>query len=56
MSFPSGNVGFILLHDGTLLSTGDGGSSFSRKTAIPNSAVKGGSTVLLRFLDPPPTA
>jgi photosystem II stability/assembly factor-like uncharacterized protein len=43
MSFPSGNVGFILLHDGTLLSTSDGGSSFSRKTAIPNSAAKGGN-------------
>jgi photosystem II stability/assembly factor-like uncharacterized protein len=43
MSFPSGDVGYILLHDGTLLSTGDGGSSFSRKTAIPNSAVKGGN-------------
>jgi photosystem II stability/assembly factor-like uncharacterized protein len=43
MAFPSGNVGFILLHDGTLLSTSDGGSSFSRKTAIPNSRAKGGN-------------
>jgi photosystem II stability/assembly factor-like uncharacterized protein len=43
MSFPSSNVGFFLLHDGTLLSTSDGGQSFSRKTAIPNSAAKGGN-------------
>jgi photosystem II stability/assembly factor-like uncharacterized protein len=43
MSFPTGAVGFILLHDGTLLSTGDGGATFSRKTAIPGSAAKGGS-------------
>jgi photosystem II stability/assembly factor-like uncharacterized protein len=43
MSFPSGTVGFILLRDGTLLSTGDGGASFARKTAIPNSAAKGGA-------------
>jgi photosystem II stability/assembly factor-like uncharacterized protein len=43
LSFPSGNDGFILLHDGTLLSTSDGGSSFSRKTAIPNSQAKGGA-------------
>jgi photosystem II stability/assembly factor-like uncharacterized protein len=42
MSFPTGDVGFILLRDGTLLSTSDGGSSFSRKTAIPNSPAKGG--------------
>jgi photosystem II stability/assembly factor-like uncharacterized protein len=42
MSFPTSNNGFILLHDGTLLSTSDGGASFSRKTAIPNSPAKGG--------------
>jgi photosystem II stability/assembly factor-like uncharacterized protein len=45
MSFATGDVGFILLHDGTLLSTNDGGSTFSRKTAIPNSAAKGGSQI-----------
>jgi photosystem II stability/assembly factor-like uncharacterized protein len=43
MSFPSSSNGFILLHDGTLLSTSDGGSSFSRRTAIPNTAAKGGN-------------
>jgi photosystem II stability/assembly factor-like uncharacterized protein len=42
LSFPSADAGFILLHDGTLLSTSDGGSSFSRRTAIPGSAAKGG--------------
>jgi photosystem II stability/assembly factor-like uncharacterized protein len=42
LSFPSSDAGFLLLHDGTLLSTSDGGSSFSRRTAIPNSAAKGG--------------
>jgi photosystem II stability/assembly factor-like uncharacterized protein len=42
MSFPTSGVGFLLLHDGTLLGTGDGGASFSRKTAIPGSAAKGG--------------
>ena len=43
MSFPSSAVGYILLADGTLLSTSDGGSSFSRRTAIPNTPAKGGS-------------
>jgi photosystem II stability/assembly factor-like uncharacterized protein len=42
MSFPTSDVGFLLLHDGTLLGTSDGGASFSRKTAIPGSAAKGG--------------
>ena len=43
MSFPSTNVGYLLLRDGTLLSTTDGGDSFSRMTAIPNSRAKGGA-------------
>ncbi|HEY2601995.1 MAG TPA: YCF48-related protein [Thermoleophilaceae bacterium] len=42
ISFPTDQVGFLLLHDGTLLSTNDGGATFSRKTAIPNSEGKGG--------------
>ena len=43
MSFASSSDGFILLRDGTLLATTDGGSSFSRRTAIPNSPAKGGN-------------
>ncbi len=42
ISFPSSVTGYLLLHDGTLLSTSDGGASFSRRTAIPNSTAKGG--------------
>jgi photosystem II stability/assembly factor-like uncharacterized protein len=43
ISFPTSSSGYLLLHDGTLLSTGDGGASFSRRTAIPNSPATGGS-------------
>jgi photosystem II stability/assembly factor-like uncharacterized protein len=43
MSFPTGDAGFVLLRDGTLVATGDGGTTFSPKTAIPNSPAKGGS-------------
>jgi photosystem II stability/assembly factor-like uncharacterized protein len=41
ISFSSGTAGFLLLQDGTLLSTSDGGASFSRKTAIPGTAAHG---------------
>jgi len=43
ISFPTSSTGYLLLHDGTLLATSDGGASFSRRTAIPNSPAKGGS-------------
>jgi photosystem II stability/assembly factor-like uncharacterized protein len=41
ISFSSATVGFLLLDDGTLLSTSDGGASFSRRTAIPGTAAHG---------------
>ncbi|HXD57944.1 MAG TPA: hypothetical protein VN606_08495 [Thermoleophilaceae bacterium] len=45
LSFASPTVGFLLLQDGTLLATADGGSSFSRKTAIPGTSAAGGGGV-----------
>src|SRR5256885_360205 len=41
ISFSSATVGFLLLDDGTLLSTSDGGASFSRRTAVPGTAAHG---------------
>jgi photosystem II stability/assembly factor-like uncharacterized protein len=35
LSFPSTNVGYLLLSDGNVVSTADGGRTFSRKTAVP---------------------
>jgi photosystem II stability/assembly factor-like uncharacterized protein len=43
ITFPSSSTGYLLLRDGTLLATSDGGASFARRTAIPNSPAKGGS-------------
>jgi photosystem II stability/assembly factor-like uncharacterized protein len=42
ISFASGNVGFLLLEDGTLLATSDGGSSFAKRTALPGTSAAGG--------------
>jgi photosystem II stability/assembly factor-like uncharacterized protein len=42
LSFASPTVGLLLLQDGTLLATADGGSSFSRRTAIPGTSAAGG--------------
>ena len=41
ISFPSSSNGVLLLQDGTLLATADGGSSFSRRTAIPGTRATG---------------
>lgn len=41
ISFPSTSNGFLLLQDGTLLATADGGTSFSRRTAIPGTLAAG---------------
>lgn len=41
-SFPKANVGYVELTGGRLLSTADGGRSFSRRTTIPN----GGNDIL----------
>ena len=35
LSFPSSNVGYLVLSDMNVVSTADGGRTFSRKTAIP---------------------
>jgi photosystem II stability/assembly factor-like uncharacterized protein len=37
-SFPSPNVGYLALVDGKVLSTTDGGQTFSRKTAVPGAS------------------
>jgi photosystem II stability/assembly factor-like uncharacterized protein len=42
ISFASTTAGFLLLEDGTLLATADGGTSFSRRTAIPGTTAAGG--------------
>jgi photosystem II stability/assembly factor-like uncharacterized protein len=38
LSFPSSNVGYLVLGDGNVVSTADLGRTFSRKTAIPGGA------------------
>jgi photosystem II stability/assembly factor-like uncharacterized protein len=38
-AFPSSAVGYLALGDGSVLSTADGGQSFSRRTAVPSGTV-----------------
>lgn len=38
VTFPSKQVGYLLLSNGSVLSTADGGRTFSRKTAVPGGA------------------
>ncbi|MBK5229578.1 MAG: hypothetical protein JJE27_00230 [Thermoleophilia bacterium] len=40
--FPSANVGYLLLDDGDVFATGDAGASWTKRTALPGSPVKGG--------------
>src|SRR6478672_9240832 len=45
-SFPSSQTGYLLLEDGNLLRTDDGGSTWGRRTAVPGSrAAHGGAAV-----------
>lgn len=37
-SFPTEKIGYVLLTNGRILSTADGGRSFSRKTTVPSNA------------------
>jgi photosystem II stability/assembly factor-like uncharacterized protein len=37
--FPSSSVGYLVLQNGAVLSTADGGRTFSRKTAVPGGTV-----------------
>jgi photosystem II stability/assembly factor-like uncharacterized protein len=39
LAFPSSDVGYLALSNGAVLSTADGGRTFSRKTAIPGGTV-----------------
>ena len=41
-SFLSGQVGFLLLHDGSVEATADGGETFARRTGIPGTSVSSG--------------
>jgi photosystem II stability/assembly factor-like uncharacterized protein len=43
--FPSKQVGYIVLTDGTVLRTPDGGQSFARKTAVPGTRAARGGTL-----------
>ncbi|ADB54064.1 WD40/YVTN/BNR-like repeat-containing protein [Conexibacter woesei] len=43
MSFASPTVGFLLLSDGSVFSTDDGGTQFTPRTAVPGTAAAGGS-------------
>jgi photosystem II stability/assembly factor-like uncharacterized protein len=46
LAFPTMQSGFLLLSDGNVLHTGDGGQTWARRTAIPGTpATTGGSTV-----------
>jgi photosystem II stability/assembly factor-like uncharacterized protein len=39
LAFPSATVGYVVLSNASVLSTADGGSTFSRKTAVPGGPV-----------------
>jgi photosystem II stability/assembly factor-like uncharacterized protein len=41
-SFPSPDTGYVLVSDGTMLRTDDGGRTFSRKTAVPGTLAGAG--------------
>ncbi|HEX8857148.1 MAG TPA: hypothetical protein VF752_16255 [Thermoleophilaceae bacterium] len=43
-SFPTPQAGFLLLQDGTVLSSADGGQTFSRQTAVPGTPATGAGT------------
>lgn len=43
--FPDTNNGYLLLENGEVLSTADGGESWTKRSAIPNTLVKGGDAV-----------
>jgi photosystem II stability/assembly factor-like uncharacterized protein len=45
LSFPSADVGYLLLNGGNVVSTTDGAQTFSRKTAVPGSAACAGRCV-----------
>jgi photosystem II stability/assembly factor-like uncharacterized protein len=50
-SFPSPNVGYLELADGKVLSTTDGGQTFSRKTAVPGASASVPATDILCVTD-----
>lgn len=56
IDFPSASVGYIVLQNGTLMRTSDGGKSWARKTSVPKTqtAPGAGSAVVtdVRFLSP----
>jgi photosystem II stability/assembly factor-like uncharacterized protein len=43
MSFPDPNSGYLVLEDGSMLATADGGRSFSSRDAVPGTQRAGGS-------------
>jgi photosystem II stability/assembly factor-like uncharacterized protein len=43
--FPSPNTGYVVLQDGSVISTADGGQSFGGRQPIPGSQVAGGQAV-----------
>jgi photosystem II stability/assembly factor-like uncharacterized protein len=45
LAFPTRESGFLLLSDGNVLHTGDGGQTWARRTAIPNTVATAGSDV-----------
>jgi photosystem II stability/assembly factor-like uncharacterized protein len=45
LSFVNPNLGFVLLEDGTVVRTPDGGKTFSQRTAVPETRAANGSLV-----------
>ena len=43
LHFPSSEVGYLLVQDGTVLRTADGGQTWTRKTAVPGTRSTGGN-------------
>jgi photosystem II stability/assembly factor-like uncharacterized protein len=55
MSFANANLGFLLLDDGSVLTTADGGVHFSPRTAVPGTQAAGGSATPRSIMFTSPT-
>ena len=56
MWFTAPKIGYLVLSDGTVLRTDDGGLTFSRKTAVPGTGAPAGPRPRPRSASRPPTS
>lgn len=56
LSFTSATLGYLLLDDGSVFTTDDGGTQFGQRTALPGTSAAGGSTQPASLAFTSPTA